>query len=951
MICFTSIANAGSPATLEEPAPQVVLTQVPDSSAQNEFFEKKVRPLLAAKCLECHSHATELNGGLSLDSKTDWSQGGDSGPAINLKDWEQSLVWSAIGYLRPKLQMPPDSKLTDAEREVFRQWLSSGAYDPRESKKDRPREKPKALSVAQAQQHWAYRPLRSSSATDASSPSIDSFLAQQQSQTGVIANPVVGLDILKQRLALDLHGLRQNLSIPSSQEQSYEAWVDAAIASPHFGERMARRWMDVVRFAESVTLRGYLLPDAWRYRNYLIDSFNADKAYHLFVQEQIAGDLMDSRDPVSKSEQLTATTMLALGDTNLEEQDKKQLEMDFIDEQLDTIGKVFLAQTIGCARCHDHKFDPIPTADYYALAGIMKSSVALEHANISKWTRIPLPLPESEELRYQALELRQQELKAQLAKSKGKSKSKSPSRQVQISELQGIVVDDAQAKKIGSWSASTSVPSYVGDGYLHDGNAEKGIKSISYEPKELPPGRYRVRLSYTHGTSRSKATAVRVSSADGDEVIHIDQSIEPPEEGLWISLGTFRFEANGQAFVIISNEDTRGHVVADAVQFIPESISNVAANQSKEDSPSSDSKAVIASLEKEIKDLQSELDQRPMVMSVRPMDKPTDLPIHVRGSVHQLGAVVPRGFLTAIVTSSSPKIDSNTNGRLELAQWIAHADNPLTARVYVNRVWYWLMGEGLVRTLDNFGTTGEAPSNEALLNWLTQRFIDQGWSTKWLVREIVLSQAYRRCSRATPELLQKDPDNRTFARSFVRRLDAESLRDSLMLASGELKLDQRPNSLIPAELKEDFGAELPLGYRAVYGPWFRNSLPDLYAEFDGASPCVSVSKRTRSTIAQQSLALLNSPFVLQRAKRIAERLLRESQEHIASSDSEKSPAAIREQLVRSSFERLLLRQPTPNELAWALEHLEQVSAPEPELQGWTEVVHDLIASVDFRFIE
>jgi hypothetical protein len=323
-----------------------------------------------------------------------------------------------------------------------------------------------------------------------------------------------------------------------------------------------------------------------------------------------------------------------------------------------------------------------------------------------------------------------------------------------------------------------------------------------------------------------------------------------------------------------------------------------------------------------------------MVMSIRASEKPTDLPIHVRGSVHQLGEIVPRGFLTCLTPASKARVAEDVNGRLELAEWLSSRDNPLTARVYVNRVWSWLLGEGLVRSIDNFGTTGDKPSNEELLNWLTSRFVEHGWSTKWLVREIVMSKAYRRSSQANAAQLELDPENRTFARSYIRRLDAESIRDSLLYLSGELRLDERPRSKIPENLKDDFGFQMTLEHRSVYGPWFRNSLPPLYSEFDGANPCFPVSKRTRSTVAQQALALLNSPFVFERAEKIADRLLSSYQ-----SDDERTGRC---------FRMILLRNPTKQEESWVKSQLNQSSGNKAV---WTEVVQSLIASIDFRFVE
>ncbi len=924
---------------------------------RQDFFERKVRPLLVERCLECHSTETETNGGLSLDSKPGWSNGGDSGPAINVADWQKSLMWIAVDYRNLKLQMPPDSRLSEAEKEVIRTWLSTGAFDPREQSKSAAPKTSSALPVADAQSHWAYRapmPAMIPSFENQHRSAIDAFLEKAQVDVGVEPSAPATASILAQRLSVDLHGIRPIANQTDETIANYEELVDSMLASPRFGERFARHWMDAVRFAESITLRGFVLPDAWRYRNYLIESFNSDKPMNQFIREQVAGDLMKSENLKERQFQLVATTALAVGDTNLEEQDKKQLEMDYLDEQLELIGKVFLAQTIGCARCHDHKFDPIPTRDYYALAGIMKSSVALEHSNVSKWISVPLPLTSEVESRFNDISARHATLKKRSDQLKKQIQSgPGTSLVVKVEDLSGVVVDDVNAKKVGEWEPSTSVKAYVGNGYLHDKNAGKGSKSVTFEPSDLKPGTYKVRLAYNHSESRTKSALVRIFSADGEDVVRVNQSEKPADDGLWQTLGTYRFEQGGQAFVIISNEETKGHVIADAVQFLPDtppqaaslatessSTANKALPKEIESESLESLRKESAAIEEELKSLRAELDARPMVMSLQPSESPADIAIHVRGSVHQQGAIVPRGFLSCVSAVTTPvTIEPKSNGRLELANWLANDSNPLTARVYVNRVWSWLMGDGIVRSIDNFGTTGEQPSNPELLDWLTLEFIRHDWSTKWLIREIVLSDAYRRSSKANKLAMELDPDNRLFARGSVRRLDAETIRDTLLSISGELDLTVQIESTIPEKTKEDYGFKHVARYRSVYGPWFRNSLPELYTEFDGANPSFPISKRNRSTIAPQALAMLNSEWISERARQFGLRLASKSD----FSEEEKA---------NTCFLATLSRLPSSREAKWAEEQIRQAKKRNNSDETlWSSLLHDLIASVDFRYIE
>jgi hypothetical protein len=914
--------------------------------ASLEFFESKVRPLLVDKCLECHSHQTETSGGLSLDSKEDWIKGGDSGQAIAPEQWDQSLFWKAVSYRDPHLQMPPSGKLSDKELDILKQWLASGAIDPRSSAAKRPTLS-QGLPLENSQDHWAYRPIvadvKIPQVRDASTP-IDAFLSEDQLRVGVVPSTLADDNAIRRRLFLDLSGINPPGSVMlsesiSSTPEDYANFVDELLASPRFGEYFARHWMDAVRFAESITLRGFVLPDAWRYRAYLIDAYNTDQPIDQFIQEQIAGDLMESSDWSERQRQCIAASMLVLGDTNLEEQDKKQLEMDFIDEQIDVLGKALLGQTISCSRCHDHKFDPIPTSDYYALAGILKSSIGLEHDNVSRWVSNPLPVDSEEEKKFQLAETRSKELKSEIDRCKKELASLSGTSAIKKStQLAGVVIDDSAATLVGDWKKSTFHPAYVDNGYLHDGNNSKTRHSAIFRPNELQPGRYLVRIAYAFGDNRATNVAVKIFSANGEDVKVFNQKLKPPIDGLWYSLGEYLFEQGGRSEVEVSNEGADGHVIVDAVQFLPAeatlatSTSTGPSNPKNLEKSEAELKRQLEALEKESNAIKQFLGQRPTAMGLRTVRSPQNLAIHVRGSVHQLGPVVPRGYLRCLPVSDSPAISSESNGRLELAQWITSRQNPLTARVYVNRIWSKLMGSGIVRTVDNFGTTGERPCNSDLLDWLTFEFMERGWSTKWLVREIVTSDAYRRSSVAQADQIEIDPDNRTYARAMIRRLTPEAMRDSLLLASGELDLEILRGGSFSSSLKEDYDYQHSSRHRTVYGPWFRNSVPQLYKEFDGPNISFSASVRNISTTAPQALVLLNSPWIDERCNKIATRILSEFSE----------PATI----IHAVYGLILHRSPSPSEQVMAEEILG--TANETSVANLTK---QLIASLDFRLVE
>ena len=340
-----------------------------------------------------------------------------------------------------------------------------------------------------------------------------------------------------------------------------------------------------------------MFKEAWRYRDYVIDAFNKDVPYDRFIREQLAGDLLPAANNEERQRQIVATTYLMLGNTNLENQDKKLLRMDFIDEQLDAVTKGFLAQTVTCARCHDHKFDPIPTKDYYALAAIFRNVKALKDSNVSEWTTIPLPVPGANEAELKLHETRIADLQAQVTALKKKTPATKATGVLAIKDIPGIVIDDASAKKVGVWQDSTHSGHYIGKGYTHDQDADKGKKTLTFQPESIKTGKYEVRLAYSEGTNRAPKVPVTVFSGDGEKTIEVNMMKVPPIDGRYISLGTYNFEQNGQCFVIVANEGSKGHVTPDAVVFIPE------AAQQEQAQPKPKEKNNLAALEAELKKL------------------------------------------------------------------------------------------------------------------------------------------------------------------------------------------------------------------------------------------------------------------------------------------------------------------------------------------------------------
>ncbi|MBM4071706.1 MAG: DUF1553 domain-containing protein, partial [Planctomycetes bacterium] len=682
-----------------------------------------------------------------------------------------------------ELKMPPRGRLADEEIAAIERWIEMGAPDPRDGRGLSP--KPH-VDVEQGRKFWAFQPPTRIAPPRIKAENwprgpIDRYILARLESKGLTPALDAARAVLLRRATHALIGLPPTpeeidafVHDGATDDEALARVVDRLLASPHFGERWGRHWLDVARFAESSGGgRSLLFKDAWRYRDYVIASFNHDKPFNQFVLEQIAGDLLDTRTPEQRRAFLIATAFLLLGPHNYERQDKPTLEMDIIDEQLDTIGKGFLGMTVGCARCHDHKFDPIPTKDYYALAGILKSTRFIIHDNVSKWTTQSLPMPAAQEVA-----LRKHE--AVLASLRERIRE-----------------------------------------------AKDGGRPV---PMEL-----QTQLRHLEKTGPVRPTAMAV--------------------------------AEGQ------------HI--------------------------------------------------------------GDIYVCVRGNVHSRGEKVRRGFLQAATNGPMPRLTDKESGRRELAHWIANPDNPLTVRVFVNRVWQHLFGAGIVRTVDNFGATGELPSHPELLDWLARRFIERGWSVKMLIREIMLSRAYRMSAEVGLDVQESaarlDPENRLLWKMNRRRLDAEALRDSILVASGTLDRRQGGPTIREGTTTErDY--QFTDARRSIYTPVFRNRVLELFEVFDFANPNVATGRRNVSTVPTQALYLLNSPFVMEQSRLAAQRMVAASEPEVAKQ-------------ISAVYRRTLGRLPTAREQQLTLEYLENAGRNEKQrLAAWDRFYQTLFACLDFRFI-
>jgi hypothetical protein len=834
------------------------------------FFENEVRPLLVRRCYECHSEqAGKRKGGLVLDSKAGWQTGGDAGPALVPGKPDKSLLIHSVRYEDERLQMPPKSKLPESEIAVLTKWIAMGAPDPRAS--GAKVAKSSGWDVIKAREEWAYRPLQKVTLPEVQDKqwprsAVDRLVLAGLEKKGLKPAADAARNVLLRRLSYDLIGL------PPQNEsgKSYEQVVDDLLSSSAFGEKWGRYWLDLARYADSNGGdRNYTFYQAWRYRNYVIDSFNADKSYYQFVKEQLAGDLLPAANDDQRKEQLTAATFLALGPKMLTERDKEKLHLDTVDEQLDTMGKAMLGLSLGCARCHDHKFDPITQKDYYALAGFLRSTEVVVGTrngcvNVASWVERPLPNAGPEVMQ----RVERLELAMRLKVERDFMETVSGKKGLNKLPLAGVIYDDDSAELVGEWQESSLSPNRFGERYLHDKKGGKGEKKAIFRGALPESGVYEVRVSMPARPNCDKQVPITVEARDGVHEVKVNQTEKPSVAGLFHPIGRFSFEKGGRANIIIRTDGTRDYVIVDAVQFVAErdlereATALAMMNGSGTGDPllKMDSAALTKELTKQINELKDE----ELAMAPRDFKEADDVNLRVRGEVGQLGPKVPRNFPAVLHRGPAPKIGPGRSGREHLAEWMVSAENALLDRVIVNRVWAQLFGRGIVSTVDNFGAQGEKPTHPELLDYLAGKFRASGGSVKALVRELVTSRAYQLAAEGTGPRVKADPENRWFGRRAYRRLTAEEIRDSALLLSGHLDRNQAgPTALTYGEDLDDVMKLSKFFHRSVYLPVARNNQVAEMEIFDAANPEMTAGERPLTTVPTQALYLLNGEFLKQ----------------------------------------------------------------------------------------
>jgi hypothetical protein len=632
---------------------------------------------------------------------------------------------------------------------------------------------------------------------------------------------------------------------------------------------------------------------------------------------------------------MIASSFLALGPKMLTERDKEKLHLDTVDEQIDTIGRAFLGLTIGCARCHDHKFDPFSQRDYYALAGFFRSTEVVMGTrngcvNVASWVEQALPQPEPAftELKQKVERL---ELAMRLKVERDFMETVAGKKALTKLPLAGVIYDEASAELVGDWKQSSLSKNRFGDFYIRNDKQGQGIKKAVFRGALPETGIYEVRLAYPAKANCDKRVPITVEAFDGVHEIFFDQTKKPSIGGLFEPIGRFHFEKGGRVNVIIGTQGTKDHVIVDAVQFISEkdiereSTALAMANGSSTGDPLllMDNAALTKELDKQV----NALKDAELAMAPRDARDAGDIHLRVRGEVNQLGPKVPRSFPTVLHSGKAPKIATGSSGRLQLASWMTSTENALLDRVIVNRLWAQLVG-----TVDNFGVQGEKPTHPALLDHLAAKFRASGGSFKALIREMVLSRTYQLAAEAKSPRTIADPENRLFGRRSYRRLTAEEIRDSLLFLTGELKLEQAAATALT------YGEDLdkPMKFdkelrRSIYLPVARNNLAPELEIFDVANPEMVSGDRPLTTVPTQALYLLNSPFLQKQGATLAQQ------------------AYTHADPVTWLHETILGRKPSATAAKRANDFIN--TASDDREKALADLAHVLLASTEFLFLE
>ena len=879
-----------------------------------DFFKARIRPILANRCYACHLDGRM--GGLQLDSREHVLKGGNSGPAVLPGDPDQSLLIRAVSQTHEKLKMPPQGKLTDEQIADLRTWVAAGVHWDEGAPSAGPQPHEYVITAAQ-RKFWAFQQVRKPAIPTVKDErwartSIDRFILAGLESRGLKPVHAAGKRTLIRRATFDLIGLPPTPKevddfLNDSSPDAFTRVVNRLLASPHYGERWGRFWLDVARYADEDTLfpDGEPFQNGYRYRDWVIQAFNDDLPYDLFVKAQIAGDLLEK----SADRPLRAGLgLFALGPWYYKIIEPPKARADERHDRVDVLTRGFLGLTVACARCHDHKYDPIPTKDYYALSGIFANTEAKESpladaAVVKAYDDQHKKITEQEEQIKKALEKERTRVAESLSK-----------------DLSAYLLAAAAGAKPAELDSET---------------IERFQKYLAAREKSHPFLAEWDRLKASGAGAESLGPVAERFQALVNSVVEQKKAIEEHNERVLEeakkSKDPYDIFCKGCNVVTRTLERDKFVLWTDlfgAKQRTLEREPGVLYYNDKHIDRflSGEPKARIDRMRAELEALKKALPERyPFLHVIADIENPQDLKQALRGDPYNLGEPVPRHFLS-ILSEGAPVPFHNGSGRLELAEAIANPVNPLTARVMVNRIWQHHFGSGIVRTPSNFGLVGDRPSHPELLDYLASRFVETHWSVKAMHREMMLSAAYALSSETSEGNAASDPENRFFWRANRRRRDVEALRDSILFVAGKLDF----NAGGPA-----FSWDKPSARRTVYGKVSRFRLERMMSLFDFPDPNITSEQRAATNVPPQKLFFLNSEFAGEQAKALSARLHEDAREDTAR--------------IERAYQLLFGRAPLPYESRRGVDFLN--GATGDASLAWQQYAQMLLSSNEFSFVD
>ena len=960
----TATSSTAAPGTMNTSANGgaklvAVSEPAPGAMSDGDFFESRVRPILSDKCLSCHTDGD--NGGLALNTREAMLKGGFHGAAVVPGQPDKSLMITAVEQTTA-LKMPRGGHLTAQQIADLKEWVRRGAVWPKSAPgMTISSTATTGIITAEQRKFWSFQPLKPVAVPEihdakwarwARTP-IDRFVLARLLAAGLHPAPEADRRTLIRRATFDMWGIPPTEAEVEAFEQDHSAnaWakvVDRLLASPRYGQRWGRHWLDVARYSEDDVRgldpkgRGYMpFEGAYRYRDWVIEAFNQDVPYDQFVKMQLAGDQMPAKTVEQRDANLTATTYLGAGPWVWDQAEPIQGRADERNERVDAVSRGLLGMTVACARCHNHKYDPITQKDYYAMVGIFASSTYKEYpvtsaAETAEWQATEKKLEQKQTAMQDythaaSLELTDA-LAAQTAQYMEAAWQVMGKPQKTVEQAAGEAKLDTEVLR--RWTSYLGSP--VQYDYLKDWKAMVADEGGSEaQAKILAEGFQKTLLEI-----RDRERAI----ADENEIIRVKNNVpkhrnvrdaKPSEfetfdqfcPGCELELKALPVdEAKLYSDIFVSRAGDQD------LRFKPGVL--VFRGWELESRLGPAIQSYMESQQAEMDALEKQLDpaKYPYVHGMADKTKAMDVRLNLRGNPHSLGAPVPRRFLAVLTTTNDPTPYRDGSGRLDLAEDIVRS--PLAARVIVNRVWKWHFGTGIVNSPDNFGIVGDAPSDEPLLNYLSYEFVRDGYSIKKLQREILLSAVYQESADEAPEAREKDGANRLYSHFDRQRLDAEELRDAALEAAGDLdwKKDSGPS--------EDFGPENTA--RTVYCKVSRFRLNNYLQVFDFPNPSFTSEQRFASNVPLQQLYFMNNPFLFKQAGVLADRVENEPDEQTK---------------IVKMYEYVYQRKPSEAEIKLAEEFLH--TTPEKAgyavtgepITAWKQYARILLSSNEFLFVD